>query len=172
MEVFDTMQEEVHTRTGRGHQVTLLAVELEGTLLFALSSQLRDSGKQHAARAAGGVIDRFPGLRVQHQRHQVNDGTVGIKLGGGVPTIVGKLFDEIFVCLSQFVFRHVSDREDERGEVFHQVAQCGIREAFFVGPLRIAKDAVKLFGVSLLDLAHGCLHREADVFTTLRTSRQ
>ncbi len=77
--------------------------------------------------------------------------------------IISKLFDEVFVCLSQFVFWHVGDGEDERGEMFDEIAQNGIREAVFVRPLGIAEDTIELVGVGLFDLTHGFLYGKANV---------
>jgi hypothetical protein len=116
-----------------------------------------DAGEQHAAGAAGGVIDGLAGLHVEHLGHEVDDGAVRVELGGGVAGVVGELLDEILVALAQLVLGQVGDGEFQRGEVLDEVAQHGIGQAVFVRPLRIAKDAEELVGVGGLDGPHGLL---------------
>ena len=41
-------------------------------------------GEQHAARAAGWIIDALAGLRLEHLGHQMNDGAIGVELGCSV----------------------------------------------------------------------------------------
>ena len=131
-----------------------------------------DAGEQHTAGAAGGVVDGFAWLRVKHLGHEMDDGAVGVELGGGVAGVVGELLDKVFVGLAQLVLGQVGEGEFERGEVFDEVAQHGIGQAVLVGPLGVAKDAVELVGVGRLDGAHGVLEGATDVPGLLRTSRQ
>ena len=106
---------------------------------------------------------RLAGLRLQHLGHQVDDGAVGVELGGGVAGVVGELLDQVFVALAQLVLGQVGDGEVERAEVLDQVAQHGVGEAVLVGPLGVAEDAVELVGVGGLDGPHGGLQGAADV---------
>ena len=123
--------------------------------------------EQHAAGAAGRVVDGLARLRFQHLGHQMDDGAVGVELGGGVAGVVGEFLDQVFVALAQLVLGQIGDGEFERAEMLDQVAQHGVREAVFVGPLRVAEDAVELVRVGGLDGAHGGLKRLADVLGRL-----
>ncbi len=85
-------------------------------LLF-LAAQVCDAGEQHAAGAAGGVIDGFAGLRFQHFGHEMDDGAVGVEFGGGVAGVVGEFFDKVFVSLAQLVFGQIGESEFQRAEM-------------------------------------------------------
>ena len=134
---------------------------------LSLAAQMGDAGEKHAAGAAGGIVDRFARLRLEHLGHEMDDGAVGVKFGGGVAGIVGELLDEIFVSLAQLVFGQVGEGEFQRAEMLDQIAQHGVGEAVLVGPLRVAEDAVELVGIGRLDGAHGGLERLADVLGRL-----
>lgn len=162
-EVLNAVEETVHPGDGGGHQISLLAVELHIPPFLLLIPQVGDAGEQHAAGAAGGVIDGLAGLHVEHLGHEVNDGAVRVELGGGVAGVVGELLDEILVALAQLVLRQIGDGEFERGEVLDEVAQHGIGQAVLVRPLRIAKDAEELVGVGGLDGPHGLLQAPAHI---------
>ena len=173
VEVLDAVEEAVHPGDGGGHEVPLLAVEPDVAPFLALPAQMGDAGEQHAAGAAGGVVDGLARLRLEHLGHQVDDGAVGVELGGGVAGVVGELLDQVLVALAQLVLGQVGDGEFERGEVLDQVAQHGVGQAVLVGPLRVAEDAVELVRVGGLDGPHGrleALRRRS--WLTLRTSRQ
>ncbi len=101
------MQHQVHAGDGAGHQVQLLAEQLKRAVLIALAPQVEDARQQHAAGAAGRVVHRLAGPRLHHLRHQVDDGAVGVELGGRVAAVVGELLDEVLVTLAELVLRHV-----------------------------------------------------------------
>ncbi len=162
-EVLDAVEEAVHPGDGGGHQIPFLAVELHIPPFLLLVPQVGDAGKQHAAGAAGGVIDGLSGLHVEHLGHEVDEGAVRVELGGGVAGVVGELLDEILIALAQFVLGQVGDGEFQRGEVLDEVAQHGVRQAVLVRPLRIAKDAEELVGVRGLDGPHGLLQAPAHI---------
>ena len=52
--------------------------------------------------------------------------------------------------------------EADTGEMLDQVFEERVGEAVFVGPLRIAENAVEGFGVGLFDAARGLLQGLAD----------
>ena len=83
-EVLDAVEEAVHPGNRRGHQVPLLTVEADVAPLLALSAQMGDAGEQHAAGAAGRVVDGLARLRLEHLGHQMDNRAVGVELGGGV----------------------------------------------------------------------------------------
>ena len=93
----------------------------------------------------------------------MDDGAVGVELGGGVAGVVGEFFDEILVALAELVLGEVGDGEFERGEVLDEVAEHGIGEAVLVRPLGIAKDPEELVGVGGLDGPHGLLQSLTDI---------
>ena len=57
VKILDAVEEAVHPGDGGGHQVALLPVEADVAPLLALPAQVGDAGEQHAAGAAGGVVD-------------------------------------------------------------------------------------------------------------------
>lgn len=157
------MEKTVHPGDGGSHEVTLLAIETDVSPLLALAAQVGDGREEHASGAAGGIVDGFARLRLEHLGHEMDDGAVGVELGGGVAGIVGEFLDEVFIALSQLVFGQVGKGELERAEVLDQVAQHGVGEAVLVGPLGVAEDAVELVRVGGLNDAHGGLEHLPDV---------
>jgi hypothetical protein len=131
---FDAVQEEVHAGDARGDEVALLPVELERAVLAAAALHLDQRRDEHAAGAAGGVVDRFAGLGREQLRHQVDDGAVGVELGGGVAGVVGELLDQEFVGVAEFVLGHVGDRQRLGREVLDQVLERRVGQALAVGP--------------------------------------
>ena len=109
-EILDAVQKAVHPGDGGRHQVPLLPVEADVAPLLALPAQVRDAGEQHAAGAAGGVVDGLAWLRLEHLGHQMDNGAVGVELGSGVAGVVGKFLDEVFVALAEFVLGQVGER--------------------------------------------------------------
>lgn len=167
LKVLDAVEEAVHPGDGGGHEIPLLAAEADVAPLLALAAEVGDAGEEHAAGAAGGVVDGFARLRFEHLGHEMDDGAVGVELGGGVAGVVCKFLDEVFVALAQLVFGQIGEGEFERAKVLHEVAQHGIGEAILVGPLRITEDAVELVGVGGLDGAHGDMECLTDVLGRL-----
>ena len=163
LKVLDPVEEAVHPGDRGGHQVPFLAVEAHVAPFLALAAQMGDAGEEHAARATGGIVDGFAGLRFEHLGHEMDDSAVGVELGGGVAGIVGEFLDEIFVSLAQLVLGQIGQGEFERAEVLDQVAQHGIGEAVLVRPLCVAKNAIELVGIGRLDGAHGGLEGLPDV---------
>src|SRR5580704_15442789 len=84
-----------------------------------------------------------------------------------MPGIVGELLDEVFVSLTQFVFRQVGNCKFECTEMLDQVAQHCVRETVLICPLRVPKDAVELVWVGGLDRAHCTLERSAHILRRL-----
>lgn len=122
-----------------------------------------DSLQQHAAGAAGGVIDGLTLTRIENVNHESHDRAGGIELASLLVCQVGELFDQIFIRLSEDVrLRRMVAQVDAR-EMLDEVAQQGIREPILVRPLRVAEDAVERLWVALLDTPHGGLQRLADV---------
>ena len=95
--LFDAVHKHVHAGNGGGEQVDLLAVEAEGAVFAAFVLEVQGAVEQQSARTAGGIINRFARLRVHNHRHQLDNGTVGVELSGGMAAVVGKLLDQIFI---------------------------------------------------------------------------
>ena len=118
-------------------------------------------GDEHAAGAAGGVVDAFARLRGQHLHHEMHHGAVGVELLSGVAAVIGEFLDEELIAVAQLIFRHVGEREVLAGEVLQQVLEGGVGQALFVRPGCIAKDAVEPVRIGRFDDAHGGLDSPA-----------
>jgi hypothetical protein len=89
-----------------------------------------------------------------------------------VARVVREFLDQVFVALAQLVLGQVGDGQLERREVLDKIAQHGVGETIFVGPLRVAEDTVELVGVGSLDRAHGGCSAAPTLVATVRTSSQ
>jgi len=119
--------------------------------------------KEHAAGAAGGIVDGFTRLRFEHLGHEVDDGAVGVKLARLLVREVGELLDQVFVGLAEDVRLGLPVAESNAREVFDEIAEQRVGQALLVGPGRIAEDGVEGLGVRLLDAAHRLLQSLADI---------
>ena len=164
-EVLQSMEEEVHSRHGGGGEVFLLAENLakEGARVPSTSMNMLNGSQQHAAGATGWVVDRFPLLRIHDVHHQADNAARGVELAGFLVRGVGELLDEVLVGVTHHVGgdRCVADRQ--RGEVFNQILEELIRQAILIGPLGVAKDAIKVLLVGSLHSTHGVRECCADV---------
>ena len=82
---------------------------------------LGERGDEHAAGAAGGVVDALARLRLEHLRHQVDERAVGVELLRRVAAVVGELLDEVLVAVAELVLGDV--REAQR--VLREVLDAG-----------------------------------------------
>jgi hypothetical protein len=83
----------------------------------------------------------------------VDDGAVGVELGGGVARVVGELLDQEFVGVAKFVLGDVGDRQRLGREVLDQVLERRVGQALAVGPRGIAENAGEQVRVGGLQLA-------------------
>ena len=159
------MQEQVHAGDGGGGEVLLLAEELapERAVVAVVLLDVVDGLQQHAAGAAGGVVDGFAFLRVEDVDHQPHHGARRVELARLLVGGVGELLDQVFVGLAEDVGLCRLIAEVDAREMLDEVAQQRVGQAVLVGPLGIAEDAVEGFRVGLLDAAHGLLQRLADI---------
>src|SRR5690606_34866712 len=100
LEVLDAVEHEVHAGDGGCGEVLLLAVNLteERARVAALAGDVLDRAEQHAAGAAGRVIDAFAFLRIEDLHHHANDAAWRVELASFVPACdVSELADEILV---------------------------------------------------------------------------
>ena len=165
LEIRRAVQKEVHPRDGGGGEVLLLAEELapKRAVVAVVFADVVDGLQQHAAGAAGRVVDGLALLGIEDVDHQAHDGARRVELARLLVGEVGELLDQVFVGLAEDVRLRGLVAEADAGEVLDQVAEQGIGQPILVGPLGVAEDAVERFGVGLLDAAHGLLERLADV---------
>ena len=64
--------------------------------------------------------------------------------------IVGKLLDQKLIGVAQFIIGYILDVEVLAGEVLDELTKHLIGQAFLVGPIGIAKDALQLLGIDFL----------------------
>jgi hypothetical protein len=147
VEVLHAVQHQVHAGDGGGHVVALLPVQAQGAVLAAAALHLIQGGDQHAAGAAGGVVDALAGLGLEHLHHQMHHGAVGVELLGRVAAVVGKFLDQVFVGVAQLSSGTLAS-ERLAGEMLQQVLERGVRQALLVGPGGVAKDAVQPAGLA------------------------
>ena len=81
LEVLGAVQEQVHPRDGRGGEVLLLAEELapERAVIAVVLSDMVNGLEQHAAGAAGRVVDGLAFLRVEDVDHQPHDASAACR---------------------------------------------------------------------------------------------
>ena len=113
-----------------------LAVELEGAMLATLTLHLSQGRDEHAAGAAGGIVDALSRLGRQHLHHEMYHSAIGIEFLGGVAAVIGELFDQEFVAIAKLILRYSFKRQGVRGEVLDQVLEGGIRQALFIAHAR------------------------------------
>jgi len=89
-------------------------------------SPLLDGGQQHAAGAAGRVVDGFPLLGVEHLDHQPHHAARGIELAGFLVGGVGEFLDQVFVRVAQHVRGDVLVAEGDAREMLDQVLEQSI----------------------------------------------
>ena len=166
LEVLDAVEHEVHPGDGRGGEVLLLAVDLaeERARVAARALHVLDRPEQHAARAAGRVVDALALLRVEDVDHHPHDAARGVELAGLLALgDVGELADQVLVGVAEDVGADRRVAERDLREPFDEVLQELVGEHLAVAPVGGAEDAVERVGVGALDLAHGVRERRADV---------
>ena len=163
-ELIDAVQEHIHAGDGAGEEVYFLAVEFEVSVFLAFVAQVEGAVEQQATATAGGVVDGFPGFGGHEHGHEFHDGAVGVELGGGVAAVVGELFDEVFVGVSQLVVGDVGEAEVLATEVLDEVEEGFVGEALFVGPAGAAEDAAQGGVVGAFQGHHCVLDGGAYVF--------
>jgi hypothetical protein len=123
VEVVHAVEHEVHPRDGGGDGDELLPVEAGRAGVAAAALHLGQAGDEHAAGAAGRVVDALARLRLQHLRHQVDQRAVGVELLRRVAAVVGELLDQVLVAVAELVLGHVREAERVLGEVLDQVLE-------------------------------------------------
>ena len=158
LEVLDAVEDEVHPGDRRGRQVLLLAVDLaeERSRVAARALHVLDRPEQHAAGAAGRVVDALALLRVEDVDHHPDDAARGVELSCLLALRdVGEPADQVLVGVAEDVGARGRVAERHLGEPFDQVLQDLVGEDLPVAPVGGAEDAVEGVGVRPLDLTHG-----------------
>ena len=112
---------------------------------------------------AGRVVDVLARLRVEHLRHQVHEGAVGVELLRGVAAVVGELLDEVLVAVPELVFGHPFERQVLLREVLDEVLERGVGKLALVRPGGIAEHTLEPLGIRRLDGLKRAEQRPADV---------
>ena len=165
LEVRRAVQEKIHAGDGGGGEVFLLTVELapERAVVAVGFLHMLDALDEHAAGAAGWVVEGLAFAGIEDVHHESHDRARGVELARLLVRGVGELLDEILIRLPQHIRlrRRVPEREPR--EVLDEILEQRIREPVLVRPLRIAEDAVKRVRICLLDPAHRRLKRLPDI---------
>ena len=106
--VLDAVQYEIHASNGRRGQVLLLAEDApeEGPRVALGPFHVLDGPEQHAAGAAGRVVDALALLRVEQLDHHPHHAARRVELARLLaPRNVGELADQILVGVAQDVGR-------------------------------------------------------------------
>ena len=135
----------------------------EESVVAAVLTNVVECFEKHAPSTACRVVDGLPSLRVEDVHHEANDGPRCVELTCFLVGEVGELFDEVFVGLAENIPRCRLIAKIDGGEMLNEVAKQRIRQPILVGPLRIAKDAIELVRVGLLNGPHSRLQRLADI---------
>ena len=174
LEVLDAVEEQVHPRDGGGGEVLLLAEDLSPEKLRRGPRLLpRRAGRrsmQHAAGAAGGVVDGLALLRVEDVDQHPDDRTRGVELARLLVREVGELLDQVLVGVAEHVGADGGVAERDLGEVLDRVLSSSSGSRSLLVHLRVAEDAVERVWVRLLDRAHALRESRADVAGASRTS--
>ena len=155
LEVLDAVEQQVHPGDGGGGEHLLLAVELAPQGLGAAAGRLDvlDDLDEHAAGAAGRVVDGLALLRVEDVDQEADHRARGVVLAGLLVRLVGEPLDEVLVRVAEHVRRTVRVGQRLGREVLDQVGQLAVGQLVLVGPVGVAEDAVERLRVGLLDLA-------------------
>ena len=111
IEVGHAVQHKVHAGDGRSDVDELLPVETDGAGVAAVTFHLGQARDEHAAGAAGRVVDGLTRFGFEHLGHQVHERAVGVELLRGVARVVSELLDEVLVAVAEFVFGHVGETQ-------------------------------------------------------------
>lgn len=145
LKVRRAVQKEVHAGDGGGGQILLLTVEPapKRADIAPCLLHMMDGLQQHAARAAGGIVNGLALVWVEDVHHGPHDGAWGVELSCFLVRGISGLFDQVFVGLPQHIRLGLSISQGEPGEVLDEITQQGIGKPVFIRPLRIAKDAIE-----------------------------
>ena len=167
-EVRRAVEEEVHLRDGGVHRVLLLAEDQAEAELGV--PRVVDRLDQHAAGAAGGVVDALAGLRVEDADEEADHRAGRVELACLGLGLVGELLEQDFVGVAHQVGGVVAVSEPAAGEVLDEIAEAFVADDGLVREVRRregAQHAVERIGVRLFNQAEGLDDRGAEVFAAL-----
>ena len=165
-EVLDAVQHEVHARDGRRGQVLLLAEDApeEGPRVAAGPLDMLDRAEQHAAGAAGRVVDALALLRIEQLDHHPHDAPRRVELTRLLaPRDVGELADQVLVGVAQNVGLDRLVAQRHAGEALDEVPEQLVAEHLAVAPVGRAEDPRQGLGIGALDRSHRPRQHRADV---------
>ena len=164
MEIINAMKKEIHSSNSTGKLVDFLSIYLQITPFLALVLKVRNTGNKHASTAAGGIINRFSALRLEHFRHQMHHSTVGIEFLGGMSAVISKLLNQVFIALAQLVFRTVSQGQYLGREMLNKISKKAVGQTVFISPRTVAENTGHAVTVDSLDLPEGFHDSCANIF--------
>ena len=153
----DAAQGEVHASEAPGGGVTLLAEDLEVAVAAAVFDEEAFALDEHAAGAAGGVVDGAAGGG-EHGDEQADDGPRGVELAAVFSLGGGEAGEEIFVDAAEDVAAALFGGA-EAAEQAHEFAEQGALEA---GALVDLREHAGEGGVVGLDRGHGGVDHAAE----------
>ena len=133
VEVVGTMQEEVHLGYGGIGDVLLLSED--GSTALGIVLHVVDSLDEHTAGAAGRVVDRFAGLRVENANQQLHHRTRGVEFASLGFREIGKLLQQHLVGIAHQVGIVVVVAQAALAHVLYEVAKLLVGEHVLVAPV-------------------------------------
>lgn len=129
MEIFGSVQKQVHAGNGRSGQIFLLPEQLakERLHIAVMLFHILDGFEQHAACTAGRIVDSFAFLRRKHPNHEAHHRSGRVKFTRFLVGRIGKLLDEILIRLAQHVYLCFLVAHWQFRKMLHQIAQKRIR---------------------------------------------
>lgn len=151
LKILHTVDDEVHPRDGGRDRDQLLPVKAHRARIATAPLGFGKARDQHAACAAGRIVDTLARLRFQHLCHQVDQRAVGIEFLRSMTAVIGEFLDEIFVAVAELILGHGGQRKIVLGEVVDQVFERGVGHLTLVGPVGVAEDTLQSLWVGGLD---------------------
>ena len=123
-----------------------------------------DRAEQHAAGAAGRVVDALARLRIEQLDHHPHDAARRVELARLLPPgDVGELADQVLVGVAQDVGRDRGVAQRHAGQALDEVLEELVAECLAVAPVGRAEDPGQRVGIRTFYGAHRTRQRGADV---------
>ena len=160
------MQEHVHPRQCPGAAVHFLAEE--GEIVAAGFFHQRRRLDQQSGGTAGRIADAVAGLGLGQAGEQPRDLLGRVELACLLAGIGGEALDQVDVGIADHILGDARWTQVELGEIFQQIFQAtvailGLAEVGFGVEVDVAKDAIELGLVGILDAVEHDVDEFADV---------
>jgi hypothetical protein len=165
--VGDAVEEHVHLADGPGGADGLLAGEGEVAGIAAAFAHIVAGLDEHAAGAAGGIVNAHAGLGIDDLDEHAHDVGRGVEFAGLFAGGVGEEFDEVFVGGAEEVGElEVLVAEGDLFEVLDEVGEDVVVEgalADLAVEVDVFEDVLESLVVGVLDGFEGLVEAGADV---------